>query len=85
MLESPAAVAACLHQRAGYCVQGVTFTPELADRILDGLAAGRTLFEIYEDEGMPATRTVHRWAGMAAAAIMHFAKPDHDGRPKRQS
>jgi hypothetical protein len=37
------------------------YTAELAQRILDGLADGRTLLDVCDDAGMPAARTVHRW------------------------
>lgn len=43
-------------------IRPTTYTPELADRILDGLADGRMLPDICDEEGMPAPRTVHRWA-----------------------
>lgn len=38
------------------------FTQALADRICERLADGETLRAICRDEGMPAERTVRRWA-----------------------
>jgi hypothetical protein len=37
------------------------YTPELADRILAGLAGGRTLHDICLDDDMPSCRTVYHW------------------------
>jgi hypothetical protein len=50
------------HHRLDTTARPTAYTPELADRILDGLADGRTLLDVCDDEGMPAARTVHRWA-----------------------
>ena len=41
---------------------GVTlYTAELADRILAGLASGRTLHDVCLDDDMPCYRTVYQW------------------------
>jgi hypothetical protein len=37
------------------------YNTEIAERILDGLSAGRTLLDICDDDGMPSSRTVHSW------------------------
>lgn len=38
------------------------FTPEVAERILEGLSRGTPLTVICREEGMPTDDTVHRWA-----------------------
>jgi hypothetical protein len=38
------------------------YTPELADRILDGLMQGRSLAAVCRDPGMPTPSTVRNWA-----------------------
>lgn len=38
------------------------YTPELAERILDQLADGRSIVEICRAVDMPSARTVHQWA-----------------------
>jgi transposase-like protein len=37
------------------------YTAEIADRILDALMDGRTLIEVCNEAGMPATSTVRQW------------------------
>jgi len=39
-----------------------TYTPEMAQRICDELATGRTLRDVCRDEGMPPESTVRLWA-----------------------
>lgn len=48
------------------------YDPAIAAAILDALADGRTLNSICRAEGMPAARTVRRWA----------ADPDHEFSPR---
>jgi hypothetical protein len=38
-----------------------SYTPELADRILNELLRGRRLREVCQDDGMPACGTVLQW------------------------
>jgi hypothetical protein len=38
-----------------------SYTPELVERIIDGLMAGQSLVKICEAEDMPNRRTVMRW------------------------
>jgi hypothetical protein len=49
------------HHRLDTSPRPTAYTAEIADRILDGLADGRTLLDVCDDEGMPAARTVRRW------------------------
>jgi hypothetical protein len=37
------------------------YSTQIAERVLDGLADGRTLLDVCDDEGMPTSRTVHSW------------------------
>jgi terminase small subunit-like protein len=39
----------------------VGYTPQLADRFLEELMAGRTLVEVCCDPGMPCTTTINKW------------------------
>jgi hypothetical protein len=48
------------------------YTAELADRILAGLAGGRTLHDICLDDDMPSCRTVYHWVS-----------EDHEGFTER--
>jgi hypothetical protein len=45
------------HSSPGY----IDYTPEVADRVLEGLMAGRTLTEVCSDPTMPCTTTVNKW------------------------
>jgi hypothetical protein len=48
--------------------RGACYTPALAERICDGLRAGRALADICEADGMPSDRVVRQWIAC-----------DHDG------
>ena len=39
-----------------------TFTPELAERVLEQVAQGKFIVDIGGDRGLPAWRTIYRWA-----------------------
>jgi hypothetical protein len=47
------------YQRLEQRGRPTAYSSEIAERILDGLAHGRTLLDICDDEGMPTSRTVH--------------------------
>lgn len=38
-----------------------TYTPELGDIVCEGIASGKSLVRICEDESLPSPRSVYRW------------------------
>jgi len=55
------AAAASRYRRLEPRGRPTAYSTEIAERILDGLAHGRTMLDICDDEGMPTSRTVHSW------------------------
>lgn len=51
----------------------VDFSEELADRICEGIADGRSLRSICNDEGMPNKATVFRWLAVSEAFRDRYA------------
>ncbi len=41
----------------------LALNPEIADKLLDQIAAGRSLVDVCKDEGMPTTAAVRAWLG----------------------
>jgi hypothetical protein len=49
------------------------YTPEVAERIFEGLSRGTPLTVICREDGMPSDNTVHRWVNENAAFSKDFA------------
>ncbi len=69
---------AATHEATRAVTTRVHFTPEIADRILDQISAGKSLTAVCKAKGMPAPCTIYRWvqAIPAFAARFEMAKEE---------
>ena len=56
-----------------------TFTPELAERVLEQVAQGKFIVDIGGDRGLPAWRTIYRWADARSDFRQSLARAHEDG------
>ncbi len=56
-----------------------TFTPELAERVLDHVAQGRFIVDIPKGTGLPNWRTIYRWADARSDFRQSLARAHEDG------
>ncbi len=56
-----------------------TFTPELAERVLEQVAQGKFIVDIGGDRGLPAWRTIYRWADARSDFRQDLARAHEDG------
>ena len=56
-----------------------TFTPELAERVLEQVAQGKFIVDIGGDRGLPAWRTICRWADARSDFRQDLAHAHEDG------
>ena len=54
--------------------RSTSYTPEIAQKILDRLSDGTPLLQICRDEGMPKRQTVHDWRKAHPEFAVQFAR-----------
>ena len=54
------------------------YTDDLADRICEGIAQGRSLARICQEEGMPEPRTVYNWLRTKESFLHNYTRAKED-------